>query len=484
MDSKKFEKTLEQLTRTQQDVLKLFLSNLDDQGVAQSLRIGSADTVRQHIKNIADKFDIPSDISDKNFRRREMVKLFRQYSPESVSAKHKHDENWSVFSEGSDRPQPPTNPQNISTARVNDNSHIPSDQEELETDSSISSWVSEKSYNKFIARDFDLKKLIEYTENGISSKVLSIWGMGGLGKTATCHRLISLLCHQKRFKKIVWINAKRKQFQTSEGKSEQIRESRLDIQDAILDIGKELNLDAWFVQDIDRLQHEISKLFMQESHLLIIDGLEDAESPKLLISHLRRILGKSSLFLTSRKQISLENGFEYRLSELDRQSSYTFIQQMILEKCADDQAIGQQISQNIEKVITATHGMPLAMKLLVSQAKFLGLERVLERLNSVIEEEDFYSYLYWEVYEELCKGNQIEVLKILIFLSNQSSLSTPLSWLYDFDDMNKKEIDDAIKIMYRLSLIEVSNYDKEDRQINLHSFTAQYFRETLKTKLS
>jgi hypothetical protein len=50
--------------------------------------------------------------------------------------------------------------------------------------------------------------------------------------------------------------------------------------------------------------------------------------------------------------------------------------------------------------------------------------------------------------------------------------------------MNKKEIDDAIKIMYRLSLIEVSKYDKEDRQINLHSFTAQYFRETLKTKLS
>jgi hypothetical protein len=157
---------------------------------------------------------------------------------------------------------------------------------------------------------------------------------------------------------------------------------------------------------------------------------------------------------------------------------------MILEKCADDQAIGQQISQNIEKVITATHGMPLAMKLLVSQAKFLGLERVLERLNSVTDEEDFYSYLYWEVYQELCKGNQIEVLKMLIFLSNQSSLSTPQSWLYDFDDMNKKEIDDAIKIMYRLSLIEVSKYDKEDRQINLHSFTAQYFRETLKTKLS
>jgi hypothetical protein len=73
---------------------------------------------------------------------------------------------------------------------------------------------------------------------------------------------------------------------------------------------------------------------------------------------------------------------------------------------------------------------------------------------------------------------------MLIFLSNQSSLSTPQSWLYDFDDMNKKEIDDAIKIMYRLSLIEVSKYDKEDRQINLHSFTAQYFRETLKTKLS
>jgi hypothetical protein len=193
---------------------------------------------------------------------------------------------------------------------------------------------------------------------------------------------------------------------------------------------------------------------MQESHLLIVDGLEDAESPKLLISHLRRVLGKSSLFLTSRKQISLESGFEYRLSELDRQASYTFIQQMILEKCADDQAIGQQISQNIEKVITATHGMPLAMKLLVSQAKFLGLERVLERLNSVTDEEDFYSYLYWEVYQELCKGNQIEVLKMLIFLSNQSSLSTPQSWLYDFDDMNKKEIDDAIKIMYRLQPVD------------------------------
>lgn len=386
--------------------------------------------------------------------------------------------------ENSDRPQPSSNLENISTATVNDNLPKPSDQEELEIDSFISSWISEKSYNKFIARDFDLKKLIEYTEDDINSKILSIWGMGGLGKTATCHRLVSLLHQQKRFKKIVWINAKRKQFQTSEGKSEQMRESRLDIQDAILDIGKELNLDAWFVQDTDRLQHEITNLFMQESHLLVVDGLEDTESPKLLISNLRKILGKSSLFLTSRKQISLENGFEYRLSELDHQSSYTFIQQMISEKCADDQAIGQQISQNIEKVIAATHGMPLAMKLLVSQSKFLGLERVLERLNSVADEEDFYSYLYWEVYQELCRENQIDVLKILIFLSTQSSLSTPQSWLYDFDNMSKIQIDKAIRVMYQLSLIEVSKHDKEDRQINLHSFTAQYFRETLKEKLS
>jgi len=92
MDCKKFEQKLKQLTRTQKDVLELFLHGLDDKDIAVNIPINVA-TVRQHIGNIADKFDIPSDISDKTFRRRELIKIFRKFAPERLSDNHKYDEN-------------------------------------------------------------------------------------------------------------------------------------------------------------------------------------------------------------------------------------------------------------------------------------------------------------------------------------------------------------------------------------------------------
>ncbi|OKH17126.1 LuxR C-terminal-related transcriptional regulator [[Limnothrix rosea] IAM M-220] len=77
-DQNQFVTKVAQLTRTQKQVLRLFLSGQDDGAIAVDLEIKDS-TVRQHISRIANKLGVPSDKTDKGFRRRELVKQFRQF---------------------------------------------------------------------------------------------------------------------------------------------------------------------------------------------------------------------------------------------------------------------------------------------------------------------------------------------------------------------------------------------------------------------
>lgn len=77
-DQNRFRVQVAQLTRTQKQVIKLFLQGQTDRAIAEELEIAES-TVRQHISRIASKLKIPSDKTDKGFRRRELTLLFRKF---------------------------------------------------------------------------------------------------------------------------------------------------------------------------------------------------------------------------------------------------------------------------------------------------------------------------------------------------------------------------------------------------------------------
>ncbi|NEO54527.1 MAG: hypothetical protein F6K54_16425 [Okeania sp. SIO3B5] len=352
-------------------------------------------------------------------------------------------------------------------------------------DIDLATWQKEKRYGQFVGRTDELDEILKSLESEEKIKVLSIVGIGGLGKTALCHQLAYQAYQAKVFTKIVWVRGKIYQYQTDFlGKSQSQRESKLTFEDALTAIGEELKIRNCNLQQSDRLKTEIYNILNKNRHLIVIDGLEDTESPTILANQLQSILGKSCLILTSRKQPDADI-FRYPIRKLNPEISKEFIEVVAEEKyyIPSQNPIKNLTEQQLQEIIRITDGMPLAMKLTVSQAGFLEFDRIIERLGSVSEEQELYDYLFEDSWNELERENEFNTQKLLVCLSFNHLLEpTPIHILYDLAELKKSDIDKAIEKLVNLSLVDIVP-GKEGRKLaSLHSFTARYFGETLRKK--
>lgn len=275
----------------------------------------------------------------------------------------------------------------------------------------------EKYYNKFIGRQSELEEIYQYLESKEPHKIVSIVGIGGLGKTALTHQIALRTYQAKLFNKIIWIRAKIYQYQTeSLGTRKSLRESRLTIEDALKEMGNQLKLAPYLFENKDILKEEISKVLHTIPHLLIIDGLEDTVSPSKLAGEFRNCLGKSCLLLTSR-QLTNNEIKVYKLSKFDRTTSEEFIKTIAEEKYFYSQnPIKKASKEQIDSILKITDGMALAMKLLVSQAKILPLDRIIQRLKNISEEQNLYNYLFEDSWLQLQQEKAINTQKLLVYL--------------------------------------------------------------------
>jgi hypothetical protein len=186
------------------------------------------------------------------------------------------------------------------------------------------------------------------------------------------------------------------------------------------------------------------------------------------------------LILTSRKGTESDI-FEYRLGKLNRDVSREFIQVISAEKYPVSQnPILHASESELETILNITDGMPLAMKLLISQLKNWDLERIVERFTNVSEEQALYDYLFEDSWQELCNLKAVQAQHLLITLAARNQ-PVPVRLLYNLtDQLSKNEVDNALTILVRLSLVDVSS--GLSKQVSLHSFTARYFRYTLREK--
>jgi len=115
----------------------------------------------------------------------------------------------------------------------------------------------------------------------------------------------------------------------------------------------------------------------------------------------------SRAIVTSRKQVRHDFVRAHTLKELTREDSLFF-----LRKDLEQRRVEQLMHVSEEKLVaihTVTGGAPLALKLVVAQARFLDLDVVLRRLRNAGSK--LYLFIYRQSWEQLSLVAQ----KILIY---------------------------------------------------------------------
>jgi len=331
--------------------------------------------------------------------------------------------------------------------------------------------LPDEPYYPLPGRERDLNNLLAALQDPRGALAITIDGLGGLGKTALAVELTRRALHQGLFKSVIGDSAKQELF--AGGEIVKVNEATLDF-DALLDaIARQCG--RWELTTLPREEKRamIAQLLRQHCYLVLVDNLETAENADALVAHLRNLLGVSRTIVTSRRQVRHDFVKAHTLKELTREDSLFF-----LRKDLEQRRVEQLMHASEEKLVaihTVTGGAPLALKLVVAQARFLDLDVVLRRLSKAGSK--LYSFIYRQSWEQLSLVAQ----KILIYIGR--TVITTIGWeelatvgmeIAESEEQLLASIDELVAY----SLLEVSLAANQVRY-GTHQLTRQFVNSEL-----
>jgi hypothetical protein len=281
---------------------------------------------------------------------------------------------------------------------------------------SLPTGIPDDRYYPLPGRERLLSTMVNTLIDTSGPSMIVITGLGGLGKTAAAAEISRRLLQEHQFEAVIGDSAKEQLF--AGGDIVQLRKATLDF-DALLDsIARQLG--RWEIPTLKAAEKRsvIGRLLQQHRYLLLVDNLETAENAQALVTQVRAHLGRSRALVTSRERVVDDRARPFVLSELDAEDSVFFI-----ETDAAQRGVEQLIGAPRDLLLDIHHvtgGAPLALKLVVAQARFFDVRLVLDQLRQ--RGAKLYTYIYRRAWEQLSPATQ----RALIYIGQ--TVVTTVSW--------------------------------------------------------
>jgi len=326
------------------------------------------------------------------------------------------------------------------------------------------SGIPDDRYYPLPGRERSLTTLLDVLRDPQGAPVLVIDGLGGLGKTALTAELARRALREGYFEGVVGDSAKQELF--TGGEIVRIREATLDL-DSLLDaIARQLGRWELPTLKADEKRAALAHLLQRHRYLLLVDNLETIENAHALVAQLRGYLTNGRAIVTSREQVRHDFVRSVSLQGLEREDSLFF-----LRSDAEQRGVQQILQAPEERLIeihTITGGAPLALKLVVAQARFLDLEAVLRRLRPAGTK--LYAFIFRQSWEALSP----EAQRVLIYIGR--TVVTTVGW-EELSSVGIADNDDAlvaaIDQLSAYSLLNISTVDGQTRY-GIHQLTRQF----------
>ncbi|MEZ4706769.1 MAG: NB-ARC domain-containing protein [Caldilineaceae bacterium] len=299
-------------------------------------------------------------------------------------------------------------------------------------------------------------------ENG--KWVVSVDGVGGIGKTALAQEAATLSIANELFSSLVWISA------ASGFHHHVLLDSgdALNFEMILNEMGRQLGVPEIGQLPMAAKEQRIQQV-LQTPTLIVLDNLETAQTPQdELVYQLRPYLGPSKALLTSRKRFT-RDVYAIHLGGLDIDESRNFMRHEAENRRATRVQVASE--NELNDIARSTGGSPLAMKLVVGQLYHSPLPLVLRHLEQVqpvkadvAQDEyiDLYRHIYfpsWDLLTDVGQTLLISLANLVPGLGGDLTAIQNISNLQD-EDQAFQYVDE----LWRLSLLEVG----EVKQRGLH----------------
>ena len=335
--------------------------------------------------------------------------------------------------------------------------------------SSMSNRLNIPSYEALVGIGTPAKILKDTLFDEESHFIISIDGIGGLGKTALADYLARQMIHTTRFDEIAWVTAKHTHISML---------GRLQVESGRPALTLSLLIDNLFNQfnvaqnhkNMTQLQRQrlLHRFIKERRCLIIIDNLETVADYQNLLPELKKWQGPSKFLLTSRIRLLAEPGiFSYSHKELEEKAALALIRQEAKRAGFTDLASAQD--RELSKIFQVVGGNPLALKLIIGQLRFYSLSSVLERFaaNKATEaNEGIFDYIFREIWESLDDNSKT----VLISLTQAGESGFTIEHLVAVSEFPETTVYECLTDLVLISLVDITGSLME-RRYRLHRLT-------------
>ncbi len=320
---------------------------------------------------------------------------------------------------------------------------------------------------ELIGVEEDLQTLLAVLGRPESPWLISIEGLGGIGKTALANALVRQPALRRHFYKLAWVSAKQRELRLGTGMAEMDQPTLTAeaLTDALL---AQLGDSVTLAQSPHEKRLTLIRLLKDAPYLIVVDNLETMVDYETLLPALRELANPGKFLLTSRHSLRTHpNVFCHSLTELNRAEALRFIRHEATVRGLS--LLADAPEADLDRIYEIAGGHPLALKLVIGQISVLPLSEVLDNLKQARSKtiDELYSYIYWQAWHMLDEaGRQV----LLVMPLAQGGV---LDQLLALSRLEPDELNRAIEQLAGLSLLQIGG-GLDERRYTIHRLTETF----------
>ncbi|MBK9750818.1 MAG: AAA family ATPase [Chloroflexi bacterium] len=331
-----------------------------------------------------------------------------------------------------------------------------------------------KPYHEIFGRDAIVQTVGDQLLARNAPRLMVISGLGGIGKTAIAHAVLRRVIAQNRFESVLWQSMKSEEFIST---SISRRQAVTSFSEALLGYGRQIGLPEAALQS-NQLAEALKQQLQTGAYLIVLDNLETLPALEYVTRELHAMIGDTSqsrVLITSRKRIVDEPYLvDYQVRGLSEQATFDLLRDEAQQRGAT--SLLQADTALMQRIFAVTGGMPLAIKLIVSQYLLgISLDEELDRLMRAVDEEQLYHFIYHDLWVKL----PLPAQKLLVGAAGTASAMLR-SMLIEASELTPEAFTAAVPELVRTSLLEVRHHPIAERQrYEIHPITRWFINIVL-----
>jgi hypothetical protein len=330
------------------------------------------------------------------------------------------------------------------------------------------------TYTLLVGIEGHLDHLLDLLTSVTPPWLISIAGLGGIGKTSLADALSRQLIDTDLFDDFAWISA-RQQVLNLGGGLKSVDMPALTIDDLVAKLAAQLlpDLSRSTVFSTQKALDALRTKLKQGPHVIVIDNLETVADVENLLPILRDLVQPTRFLLTSRKSLHYESGvYHFALPELTESDALRLIRHEA--QLHNLPYLNQASDESLRRIYETVGGNPLALRLVVGQTHIHALDQVLTDLQAARGQkaEMLYHFIYRQAWDRLDTVTR-QVFLCMPLVTQQGGDLDHLGYL---TGLEPTVLRDTLEHLVTLNLVD-SQGNLTERRYTIHNLTRTFLQE-------